>query len=55
MVYNKARLCGLDDLGGELANMGYSEICSDAGEARWVACMAAAGTCAEAEACGCLE
>jgi hypothetical protein len=39
MVDKKARLCGRDDVGAELANMGYCEICSDAGEARFTARM----------------
>jgi len=55
MLDKKARLCGLDKVGVELANPGYCEICSDAGEARWVACMAGATACAEAEGCGCSE
>jgi hypothetical protein len=55
MVNKKARLCGLDGVGVQLANTGYCEICSDAGEARWVACMADVTTCTEAEACGCSE
>jgi hypothetical protein len=31
MVHKKARLCGLNETGVQLANFGHCEICSDAG------------------------
>jgi hypothetical protein len=55
MVDMNARLYGLDEIGLQLANVGCCEGCSDAGEAGFAAYMAGATTCAEAEACGCLE